>query len=43
MVPRGAEGVIAGCTEIELLIGPGDLDIRFFTSTQLHAEAALAV
>jgi amino-acid racemase len=41
MVSRGAEGVIAGCTEIELLIGPGDLEVPFFPSTRLHAEAAV--
>ena len=40
MMARGAEGVIAGCTEIELLIGPGDLELPFFPSTRLHAEAA---
>jgi aspartate racemase len=40
MVSSGAQGVIAGCTEIELLIGPGDLELPFFPSTRLHAEAA---
>ena len=27
LVERGAEGIILGCTEIELLIGPDDLEV----------------
>ena len=38
---RGAEGVIAGCTEIELLIGPGDVAVPFFPTTAIHAEAVV--
>lgn len=38
---RGAEGIIAGCTEIELLIQPGDLGLPYFPTTRLHAMAAL--
>ena len=37
----GAEGVILGCTEIELLIRPQDSPIPAFLTTQLHAEAAI--
>ncbi len=37
---RGARGVIAGCTEIELLVGPDDVDVPYFPTTALHAEAA---
>lgn len=37
---RGAQGVIAGCTEIELLIGQDDLDVPLFATARLHAEAA---
>jgi len=37
----GAEGVIAGCTEIELLVGPDDVDVPYFPTTQLHALAAV--
>jgi aspartate racemase len=37
---RGAHGVIAGCTEIELLVGPEDVDIHFFPTTLIHATAA---
>jgi aspartate racemase len=47
LVAAGAEGVIAGCTEIELLIGPDDVGVPFFPTTAIHAaaavEAALAV
>ncbi|MEM9612064.1 MAG: amino acid racemase [Actinomycetota bacterium] len=42
LVERGAEGVIAGCTEIELLIGPEHLGVPYFATTALHAEAAAA-
>jgi len=37
---RGAEGIIAGCTEIELLVGPEDMALPYFPTTRLHAEAA---
>ena len=42
LVSRGAEGVIAGCTEIELLVGPDDVSIPYFPTTRIHAEAAVA-
>lgn len=38
---QGAEGVIAGCTEIELLVGPDDVDLPYFPTTRLHALAAV--
>lgn len=38
---RGAEGVIAGCTEIELLVTPDDLDRPYFPTTRIHAIAAV--
>ncbi|GAA2070636.1 aspartate/glutamate racemase family protein [Streptomyces albiaxialis] len=41
LVARGAEGVVLGCTEIELLIGPGDSPVPVFPTTRLHAEAAV--
>lgn len=37
----GAEGVILGCTEIPLLIGPQDTDLPLFNTTTLHAAYAL--
>lgn len=41
MVEDGAEGVIAGCTEIELLVRPGDVSCPYFPTTALHARAAV--
>jgi aspartate racemase len=41
LVSRGVSGVIAGCTEIELLIGPDDVEVPYFPTTRLHAEAAV--
>lgn len=40
LVERGAGGVIAGCTEIELLVGAGDVRVPYFPTTMLHAQAA---
>jgi aspartate racemase len=40
-VARGAQGVILGCTEIELLIGPDDCPVPAFPTTRLHVEAAV--
>ena len=41
LVERGAQGVIAGCTEIELLVRPDDLAVRYFPTAHLHAMAAV--
>jgi len=41
LLARGAEGVIAGCTEIELLVGQDDLEVPYFPSAFLHAVAAV--
>ena len=38
---QGAEGVIAGCTEIELLVTPDDVDGPYFPTTRIHAIAAV--
>ena len=38
---RGAQGVIAGCTEIELLVTPDDVDRPYFPTTLIHAIAAV--
>ena len=40
LVESGAEGVIAGCTEIELLVGPEDVRVPYFPTAYLHAQAA---
>lgn len=41
MVEAGCEGVVLGCTEIELLIGPEDVRVPVFPTTTLHAKAAV--
>ena len=41
LVESGAEGVILGCTEIELLVNAGDVSVSLFPTTRIHAEAAV--
>lgn len=41
LVAAGAEGVIAGCTEIELLVEPRHVTVPYFPTTRLHALAAV--
>lgn len=41
LVESGAEGIILGCTEIELLIHTGDAVVELFPTTRIHAEAAV--
>ncbi len=41
LLARGAQGVVAGCTEIELLVTPGDVTCPYFPTTALHAMAAV--
>lgn len=41
LVACGAEGVVLGCTEIELLVGQADATVPVFPTTRLHAEAAV--
>lgn len=43
LVAAGAEGVILGCTEIELLIGQADACVPLFATTRIHVEAALTL
>jgi aspartate racemase len=38
---QGAQGVIAGCTEIELLVTAADVSLPYFPTTRLHALAAV--
>jgi len=42
LVAAGAEGVILGCTEIELLVSRADSPVPVFPTTRLHVEAALS-
>ena len=39
LADRGAEAIIAGCTEIELLVTGEDASLPYFPTTRLHAEA----
>ena len=41
LVAAGAEGIILGCTEIELLIEQADSPVPVFPTTRLHVEAAV--
>lgn len=41
LVTAGAEGIILGCTEIELLVRAGDSQVPLFPTTRIHAEAAV--
>jgi len=41
LVQAGAEGVVLGCTEIELLISDTDSPVPVFPTTRLHVEAAV--
>lgn len=40
LLADGAQAIIAGCTEIELLIAQEDLAVPLFATTRLHALAA---
>ena len=41
LVDAGAQGVILGCTEIELLVGAADSTVPLFPTTRLHIDAAV--
>ena len=41
LVADGAECVIAGCTAIGMLVGPRDLSVPLFDTTEFHALAAV--
>ena len=41
LIAAGAQGVILGCTEIELLIRQEDTPVLIFPTTQLHITAAV--
>ena len=38
LADRGAEGILLGCTEIDLLVGPADSPVPVFDTTRLHVE-----
>jgi aspartate racemase len=41
LIERGAQGIILGCTEIDLLVKPEDSQVPLFDTTRIHAEAAV--
>lgn len=41
LATAGARGVVLGCTEIGMLIGPEDSPLPLFDTTELHAKAAV--
>ena len=41
LAQRGAEAILLGCTEIDLLVGPQDSPVPVFDTTRLHAERAV--
>ena len=41
LAERGAEGILLGCTEIDLLVGPEDAPVPVFDTTRLHARRAV--
>ncbi|HEY2161596.1 MAG TPA: aspartate/glutamate racemase family protein [Solirubrobacteraceae bacterium] len=41
LVARGAQAILLGCTEIELLVGPEDSPVPVFDTTRLHAKKAV--
>jgi aspartate racemase len=41
LVADGAQGIILGCTEIELLITAADSPVPVFPTTRIHAQAAV--
>jgi aspartate racemase len=41
LADRGAEGILLGCTEIDLLVGPEDAAVPLFDTTRLHAHKAV--
>jgi aspartate racemase len=41
LADRGAQAILLGCTEIDLLIGAQDAPVPVFDTTRLHAERAV--
>lgn len=42
LIREGAQGIILGCTEIELLVHEEDSAVPLFPTTRIHAQAAVA-
>jgi aspartate racemase len=43
LADEGAEAILLGCTEIDLLVGPQDSPVPVFDTTRLHAERAVTL
>jgi aspartate racemase len=41
LVGNGAQGIILGCTELAMLIGPADVSVPMFDTTAIHAQRAV--
>jgi aspartate racemase len=41
LVEQGAEGILFGCTEIDLLVGPEDTSVPVFDTTRLQVQKAV--
>jgi aspartate racemase len=41
LVADGVEGIVLGCTEVGLLVGPDDTTVPTFDTVALHAAAAV--
>ena len=41
LVGNGAQGIILGCTELAMLIGPADVRVPLFDTTAIHAQRAV--
>ncbi len=41
LAASGAQAVILGCTEIGMLVGQADTDVRLFDTTAIHAQKAV--
>jgi aspartate racemase len=41
LADEGAQAILLGCTEIDLLVGPADSPVPVFDTTRLHAERAV--
>jgi aspartate racemase len=41
LIKKGAQGIIAGCTEVPLAMGPEDLQVPFFDPLLILTRAAI--
>jgi aspartate racemase len=41
LAAQGAQGIVLGCTELPLILRPGDVSLPLFDTTAIHAMAAV--